>query len=131
MRINVIFCTFFSAILCLITLSGCASRPAQQAPRGKFEQTIKAGDIRLFSYSQPLFREAPRPITSSNRREDGTGKPREDSESQLKRTLNDLEHDPRLKKYCPVGYLIIDKYAVLNEVVIRGECKYSEKPKEK
>lgn len=131
MRINVNFCPLLSVTLCLAMLNGCASGQAQQEPRGKFEQTIKAGDIRLFSYSQPLFREVPRPITSLNRREEGTGKPKEDAESQLKRTLHDLEQDPRLNTYCPEGYVLIDKYAVLNEVVIRGECRYSAKSKEK
>ena len=50
----------------------------------------------------------------------------EDSESQLKRTLHDLEQDSRLKEYCPLGYVVIDQYAVLNDVVIRGECRYTE-----
>jgi hypothetical protein len=125
MRIHAVFCTLICTTMTIASLNGCASRPAKTMPMGKFETTIKAGDIRLFSYSQPLFREKARPITAANQREDGTGKPREDSESQLRRTLHDLEQDPRLKKYCPEGYVLIDKYAVLNDVVIRGECRYS------
>ncbi|WP_219043484.1 hypothetical protein [Zhongshania aquimaris] len=126
MRTHAYFNTLFSLILILSTLNGCASGPTQKKPIGKFETTIKASDIRLFSYSQPLFREKARPITANNRREDGTSKPMEDSESQLKRTLHDLEQDSRLKEYCPLGYVIIDQYAVLNDVVIRGECRYTE-----
>jgi len=122
MRTHAIFCTFFSLVIAFT--ASCASQPSPRKPIGKFETSIKAGDIRLFSYSQPLFREKARPITARNRQEDGTGKPREDSESQLKRTLRDLELDPRLKEYCPAGYVVIDQYAVLNDVVIRGECRY-------
>ncbi|MEX1664011.1 hypothetical protein [Zhongshania arctica] len=126
MRINAIFSTLFCLSLTAVALNGCASGPTKKSPRGAFETTIKAGDIRLFSYSQPLFRERARPITSANSREDGTSKPREDSESQLRRTVRDLEQDPRLAEYCPAGYTLIEQYAVLNDVVIRGECRYQQ-----
>lgn len=122
MRAHAIFYTLLG--LTFTISSGCATQPDPRHPAGKFETSIKAGDIRLFSYSQPLFRERARPITARNRQEDGTGKPSEDSESQLKRTLRGLALDPRLKAYCPAGYIIIDQYAVLNDVVIRGECRY-------
>lgn len=124
MRICAISSTLFYLTITAVLLNGCASGPAKKTPKGTFETTIKAGDIRLFTYSQPLFRERARPITSANSREDGTSKPREDSETQLKRTVNDLKQDSRLAEYCPAGYTFIEQYAVLNDVIIRGECRY-------
>jgi hypothetical protein len=126
MRIYAIFRALFCLSITAVVLSGCAIGSAKTMPKGVFETTVKAGDIRLFSYSQPLFREKARPITSANSRADGTSKPREDSESQLRRTVHNLEQDPRLAEYCPAGYTLIEQYAVLNDVVIRGECRYQQ-----
>ncbi|CAA0102509.1 Uncharacterised protein [Zhongshania aliphaticivorans] len=105
-------------------LTSCSNNPERPKPAGKFTSSIKTGDIRLFTYSQPLFREKTRAITNRNRRGNGADKPSKDNESLIQQALRDLEQNPKLKEYCPAGYVIMDNYAVLNEVLIRGECRY-------
>jgi hypothetical protein len=118
-----------SVLLLSSIISACASSSGGKG-YGLFDTTVKSGDIRLFRYTLPLFREQPRPITArdQNRVSQGVVSERESIEAQLKRADYYLQRDPRLKKYCPNGYVHIDKYAVLNEIIIRGECMYGESP---
>ncbi len=114
-------------LIALIILTGCASGGGKRNEIGLFDTTVKGDDIRLFRYTLPLFREKPKPITQrSNGQQSQNIDQRESEEAQLKRAEYYLAQDPRLKEYCPKGYTMIDKYAVLNEIIIRGECRYKE-----
>ncbi len=114
-------------LVALIIFTGCASTGRSGKEIGLFDTTIKGDDIRLFRYLLPLFREKPRPITQrANGSQTQNIDPKESEEAQLKRADYLLKQDPRLKEYCPKGYTITDKYAVLNEIIIRGECRYIE-----
>ena len=114
------------SLMALIILTACASNDRSGREIGLFDTTIKGEDIRLFRYILPLFREKPKPI---GMRADGSKTqnvdPKENEEAQLRRAEYFLKQDPRVKDYCPNGYTMIDIYAVLNEIIIRGECKYS------
>ncbi len=112
-------------LFALILITGCASNGRSGREIGLFDTTIKGDDIRLFRYVLPLFREKPKPITQrANGSQSQNRDPKESEDAQLKRADYFLKQDPRLKEYCPNGYTVIDKYAVLNEIIIRGECKY-------
>ena len=47
-----------------------------------------------------------------------------DPDRQLALTQRYLKRDPRLMEYCPHGYVTLEQYAVLERIVIRGECRY-------
>jgi len=114
-------------LIVLIMLTGCASGGGKRNEIGLFDTTVKGDDIRLFRYTLPLFREKPKPITQrSDGQRSRNAEQRESEETQLKRAEYYLEQDPRVKKYCPKGYTMTDKYAVLNEIIIRGECRYTD-----
>jgi hypothetical protein len=107
------------AFFALIGLSACTT-PSWQAV-GILDTTIKGDDIRLFRYTLPLFREKSKPRGGGQNRNNDR---KDNEETQLKRADYLLSQHPKLNEYCPHGYTVSEKYAVLNEIIIRGECKY-------
>ena len=105
-------------------LVACASSPGA-SDSGRFETDVKDNGIRLFRYIQPLQRDQPRPINSLAAAEENARR-RElyDPQNQIELARRLLERDTRLKAFCPDGHVIIEQYAVLSDIVIRGECRY-------
>lgn len=112
-----------TSLIALFILSACTTGAGPEV--GLLDTTIKGDDIRLFRYTLPLFREKQRPRAGGGQNRNNDRAEGEGEEAQLKRADYFLSEHPRLKEYCPNGYTVIDKYAVLNEIIIRGECKYS------
>ena len=67
------------------------------------------------------------PARAIHRTPDGNSAPQprqQDDRALLKQAHRLLNGDPRLNDYCPNGYMTLDEYALLGELMIRGECRY-------
>lgn len=108
----------------LSLLAACNSAEPEQII-GEFSTQERPGGIRLFEFRVPLARPKLRPITSVNTAQQQAALQAQfDPERQLVLTQRYLKRDPRLKEYCPHGYVTLEQYAVLERIVIRGECRY-------
>lgn len=108
-------------------VSACAGGPprGEEGVKGQLYTETLAGDIRLFRFV--ILRPEPplRPITQRNPQGPGASAPRpQDDQETLERVERSLAKLPELRAFCPNGYTVIEKYAILNELVVRGECKY-------
>lgn len=124
------FCSIFSCLVLFSALlvSACASKSSQgeQAVQGRFITEVLPGDIRLFRFVIQLPEIRVRPITQVNSQGQERQQRRDLEVDRLKHLDRILDRQPELEKFCPAGYSVVEKYAVLNEVVIRGECKYAD-----
>lgn len=127
-------CRRFPSLACLFALllallvAGCASGGDRDGDtvQGRFITDIRPGDIRLFRFVVALPEQPVHAITQLNQGSQHR-RQRYNLETERLAVLEKvLARQPQLKEYCPHGYNVIDKYAVLNEVVIRGECKYQD-----
>lgn len=116
-------------VLCLglLGLAGCASGgDKEDAIEGRFITDTRPGDIRLFRFVVTLPEQPLHAITQLNQ---GGQVRRERHQLQTDRLAileKVLARQPELNDYCPHGHTVLDKYAVINEVIIRGECKYKD-----
>ena len=126
-------CRFFSftafwVLLAALTVTACASKSprGENAVQGRFITETLPGDIRLFRFVISLPDIPVRPITQVNSQGQERQQRRDLEVDRLKHLDRVLDRQPELKTFCPAGYTVVEKYAVLNEVVIRGECKYAD-----
>lgn len=111
----------------LALVSACSSprKPPAEALQGKlYTETLK-GDIRLFRFVVTVPERPVRPITQMGQPPQGGNRDRGQQDDHLEDIERSLESQPELKAFCPNGVTIIERSAVLNELEIRGECKYS------
>lgn len=118
---------FRLTILCLLACAtiACSGTPKRGQEFGRFTQLQRDGGLQLFEYEFRRPQQKVRPITHTTdpeklAREREMLKP----ENQLHHAKLLLKRDPRVKEYCPNGYIILDEYVVLDEIKIRGECRY-------
>ncbi|MDX1505209.1 MAG: hypothetical protein R3221_05800 [Spongiibacter sp.] len=120
---------FRLALLCLSAcfIAACSGPQSRRQEFGRFTQLERDGGLRLFEYEFRRPQQQVRPITHTTdperlAREREMLKP----ENQLHHAKLLLKRDSRVKEYCPNGYIILDEYVVLDEIKIRGECRYQE-----
>lgn len=107
-----------------LLISACSS-PEPDQIIGEFSTQSRPGGIRLFEFRVPLARPTLRPITTVNTAQQQAAIQEQfDPDRQLVLTQRYLKRDPRLQEYCPHGYVTLEQYAVLERIVIRGECHY-------
>lgn len=112
-------------IAVLLSLLSACNSPEPQQIIGEFSTQQRPGGIRLFEFRVPLARPKLRPITSINTAQQQAAVMEQfDPDRQLALTQRYLKRDPRLMEYCPHGYVTLEQYAVLERIVIRGECRY-------
>ena len=114
-------CLFLSFIV------ACSGPQNRRQDFGRFTQLERDGGLQLFEYEFRRPQQKVRPITHTTdpeklAREREMRKP----ENQLHYAKLLLKRDPRVKEYCPNGYIILDEYVVLDEIKIRGECRYDD-----
>lgn len=119
------------AMLCLALLqTACASKPAdpqENIIKGELHTRVVSGDIRLFRFVVNIPELSVTPITQTNRgghRRNTLQNRAELQKKQLQNMEEALKDRQELKAFCPNGFIVIERYAILNELVIRGECKY-------
>lgn len=112
----------------LLAITACSSGPRKPPPEGiegkLYTDTLK-GDIRLFRFVVTLPERPVRPITQMGQPPQGSSGRHDRRDDQLEDIERQLENQPQLKEFCPNGFTVIERIAVLNELEIRGECKYS------
>lgn len=111
----------------LVALTACSGGPRKPPPDGiegkLYTDTLK-GDIRLFRFVVTLPERPVRPITQMGQPPQGGSGRRDRRDDQLEDIERQLENQQQLKEFCPNGFTVIERIAVLNELEIRGECKY-------
>lgn len=118
------------AALCMVLITACASKPAgiqDEGLNGKLFTNIVSGDIRLFRFVVDVPEQSVRPITQRNQsgqRREALQDRAELHKKQLENIEKALKDEQSLTEFCPNGFTVIERYAVLNELVIRGECQY-------
>ena len=116
--------------LCMVLLTACASKPTGpkgEGINGKLFTNIVSGDIRLFRFVVDVPEQSVRPITQRNQggqRREAFQDRNELHKKQLENIEKALKDEQSLTEFCPNGFTVIERYAVLNELVIRGECQY-------
>jgi hypothetical protein len=115
----------FVVVAWLALLAACSGGPDRKPPaQGAFTPLERGGGLRLFEYT---LRVALPPARAIHRTPDGNNAPqphKQDDRALLKQAHRLLNDDPRLNDYCPNGYMTLDEYALLGELMIRGECRY-------
>ncbi|MBD2857415.1 hypothetical protein IB286_00250 [Spongiibacter sp. KMU-158] len=118
----------FSALLALfLAVSACSSQPKTTTSAGEFVPQVRSGGIKLFSYTEKMIMPKVGPIHQvADPQAEAARRAKYLPATQLQAAQIRLNRDERLKSFCPNGYTEIEKYAVLDEIVIRGECQYTE-----
>ncbi|WP_372865351.1 hypothetical protein [Spongiibacter sp.] len=116
---------FSAAVIGLCTLlAACSGQPAKSSDRGLFTPLPRDGGLKLFEYQLRVELPPAKPIRHSV--DANRPQPREKSDDELlKQAQRLLSRDSRLQEYCPLGYITLEQYAVLNALKIRGECRYT------
>lgn len=117
----------FLLLLCCAALVACASgNPKRPSAVGVFVPEPRPGDIRMFTYAVVVKQRSAQPIRQSvsARHQEEPASPHKNRNAILKKTERTLRGHPDYLRYCSKGHVTIEKYIVLNEAVIRGECNY-------
>lgn len=111
----------------LLLLSACSAAPKPAVSAGEFDSQTRSGGIKLFSYREKMRIPKVRPIRQlADPQAEAARMAKYLPALQLQQAETRLKRDPRLQAFCPLGYQEIEKYAVLDEIVIRGECHYQD-----
>ncbi len=116
---------FLAAALGLCTLlAACSGQPAKSSDRGLFMPLARDNGLKLFEYQLRIELPPVKPIRHSV--DANRPQPREKSDDELLvQAQRLLRRDSRLQDYCPLGYITLEQYVVLETLKIRGECRYT------
>jgi hypothetical protein len=128
-RLNAFFASQLTCIA--LILGACTNQSHNSAPKempGTLYTQQLPGDIKLFKFVLLVPDQPVRPITQRdpNRASDSASEIRNHTQQQLKRMEKGLGELQALQDFCPNGFIIVERYAVLRERVIRGECQYGD-----
>ncbi len=117
-----------AAAFALLLLGACSSPSPRPTTAGTFEAQSRDDGIKLFIYREKLAIPKAKPIHyTADPIAEAAKLAKFHPAEQIKRAEFNLKRDARLQAFCPNGYTPIEKYAVLDEIVIRGECIYQER----